>query len=123
MNITYRLERAGENLFKVDGPHHCGPSALLDTSGRIAMRWRVTMECNAKLDERGFLVDQVDIAEWMARRAEERRSTSCELTAREFAERLIGWCTEQGASVHWLEVELRSAPYAGAIAARVDLGA
>lgn len=90
---TFTIQRAGISEFVVEGDHHCGPKAELIKlpQGRkaIPVRWDVSVECEPKLDERGFLFDQAMLGVFMDRVASEPTSLSCELLARSAAERLI----------------------------------
>lgn len=60
INSTGRLtlRRGGEFTFSTDGPTHCGTESVL------TLEYLVEVECDLSLDDRGFLFDQLKIADY-----------------------------------------------------------
>lgn len=120
---TFTIQRAGISNFVVTGDHHCGPKAeliRLDYGRKaIPVRWDVSVECEPRLDERGFLFDQAMLGVFMDRVASEATTLSCELLARSAAERLIGRLEKlPQCQIKSLTLQFSPAPYAASITVR-----
>jgi hypothetical protein len=93
---TITITRRGEVNWRVTGLHHCGPSDQVRSEAvwrranqdywmpgqlhrpYIPVRYVVVVVCAPRLDERGFLFDQVTMADYMAKLADQETDLSCE---------------------------------------------
>lgn len=117
---TFTIQRAGIANFVVAGDHHCGAkSDLVKLTGgtkAIPVRWNVSVECEPRLDARGFLFDQAMLGVFMERIASEATSLSCELLAQHTAERLIARLEKlPHCTIKSLKLEFSPSPYAASI--------
>lgn len=118
---TMTIQRAGlSNFVVVAGSNHCGAAdSLVRLDGgrkAIPVRWNVSVECEPKLDQRGFLFDQAMLGVFMDRIASEPTTLSCELLARSVAERLIARLEKlPHCSIKSLRMEFSPNPYAASI--------
>jgi hypothetical protein len=118
---TMTIQRAGiSNFIITPGSNHCGPAdQLIRVEGgrkAIPVRWNVSVECEPKLDQRGFLFDQAMLGVFMDRIASEPTTLSCELLAQHAAERLIARLEKlPHCSIKSLRLEFSPNPYAASI--------
>lgn len=76
---TLTMDRQGEFKIRATGPNHCGVVEDLD------IKYRMLCECQALLDRRGFLFDQINVDNYF--KNIRRSRLSCEkLTQRCVAE-------------------------------------
>lgn len=74
----FEIVRGGFLNFKVWGPNHCGMENYLE-GGHISMKYRVCLAATGSLDEKGFLIDNMFISNWMRQAAVQGSDLSCEL--------------------------------------------
>lgn len=74
----FEITRAGFLQFKVWGPNHCGQVNYL-RGGHIPVKYEVCLQATGALDEKGFLIDNMFIANFMKAAAAAGTDLSCEL--------------------------------------------
>jgi hypothetical protein len=77
------IQRAGSVDWHVTGAYHCGVDNMIRKDGRLTTRWEVELTAAPKLDQRGLMFDQSDMAHMMEMIAREPTGLSCE--------RLVEW--------------------------------
>jgi hypothetical protein len=118
---TMTIQRAGlSNFLVVPGSNHCGPAdqlvRLANGARAIPVRWNVAVECEPQVDARGFLFDQAMLGVFVDRIAETPTALSCELLARNVAERLIARLEKlPHCKIRSLKLEFSPNPYAASI--------
>lgn len=108
----FGLTRAGEVNFFVHGEDHCGVENYLN-GGFIKMKYRVELTAATALDEKGFLIDNMFISNFMEAAAKEGTELSCELLLDKLARQLQSAMedAEPGLELHAFTMYL--APYFG----------
>lgn len=74
----FEIIRGGFLRYKVWGPNHCGMENYLE-GGKIAVKYKVRLLATGSLDEKGFLIDNMFISNWMKQAAFQGSDLSCEL--------------------------------------------
>ena len=82
------LRRDGEFWQSIKGEFHCGSAASV-VDGRVRIAYSTTTVCEASLDERGFLFDQLALDAWLQARGKIPTELSCELLCVDLAGRFI----------------------------------
>lgn len=83
----FEVVRASRVKLRVWGPNHCGMENHIH-GGCIDIRYKITLSATGALDEKGFLIDNMFIHEFMLRRADEGSDLSCELLLEDLARSL-----------------------------------
>lgn len=104
----YELRRGGKVKLKVWGPNHCGPDP--DSHGMITLRYLVELAATGKLDEKGFLIDNRFVNEWMVQRCHIGSDLSCELLCDELERQLKDAMCEAEPSLQLLSFSLTLSP-------------
>lgn len=96
------LRRGGEFVIKLQGENHCGTEKVLQ------LDYLVEVECDLSLNDRGFLFDQLKIAEYFHSLKE--TSLSCEELAMQAARDVHAIIRTENSEcrVHDLKLHLRS---------------
>lgn len=114
---TITLHRTGNIKVRVAGPNHCGAeSAVVD--GAVPVRYTVVLTLGpGGLDDRGFMVDQERLHNFMADTASEPTPwhEPCEQLAVIWGYRLLTWVSVEntGCVIQALDLTLSPAPNAG----------
>ncbi len=113
------IERSGEAGWKVYGPNHCGTADQIK-DGRLLVKHTIKITCAAKLDDRGFLIDQMGVQKWVESYANAGTNLSCEALARDIGERLMRKLERDNPSckVTALSVTLNPIPHKASITVR-----
>lgn len=104
---TLTLRRRGEFTIRTRGDAHCGIGEPTQ-----AVRYSVEVECEHKLDDRGFLFEQRNVDAFFQSLGSTKRS--CELLTEKCANTLIRMIKEENPECHIrkISVMLCPAPYA-----------
>jgi hypothetical protein len=102
----YEMTRGGVVDFRVWGETHCGPA---DTP-TVHLRWLVHFTATGDLDQKGFLIDNLFILNWMNAAAETGTDLSCELLCDDLERRLKLAMCEAEPSLKLLMFELELEP-------------
>ena len=102
---TLTMNRQGEFSILTTGDSHCGTL----TNQNISIRYAVTCECEAFLDPRGFLFEQVNVDNFF--RGMKRTTLSCEKLTISCATRLVSMIRRDNPSCKIRSIELKLSPY------------
>lgn len=120
---TLTLRREGRFVQRVEGDHHCGPKALLDTTDEghkvIAVTYKLTVACGPTLDHRGFLFDQAMVDAWFTRQGTRATSLSCEAYCISLANKFMDKLAKDAphCDLRGVTLELSPAPHQASISA------
>lgn len=107
MNIkkTLEMDRSGEFDIKTYGNNHCG------TDDAFKIRYHLKCLCSSKLDQRGFLFDQLNIQQFFE--SIQKTSLSCEQLTEVCLEQLLEHIMVEnpGCQIFRMELALSPAPY------------
>lgn len=112
------LQRTGEVFWRVQGHNHCG---VLTSDGHWT-RYTVSMVCRPETDKRGFLVDQLEVHEFVRVYASARRKVSCEKSCINLAKALMKFlrANARHCKVLTLSLTLSPEPYLAAMTAEME---
>lgn len=104
-----RLVRGGEFGIQTYGDNHCG------TTDAFKIRYHLTCECGNKLDNRGFLFDQINIQNFFESIG--RTQLSCELLTIKCLEQLLGHILAENPTcqIYKMELTLSPEPFAASL--------
>lgn len=117
--LNLSITREGDVQWRVTGPNHCGPKAML-REGRMPVKYSMTVVCKPRLDDRGFLFDQAMVDVWMRRQADAMTALSCEALVVDVAQRLMAKIERDvpECEVIGLRLTLSPAPHQAGVTAR-----
>lgn len=118
------IDRMGDMKIRVTpGSNHCGAADGVRPDGTINLRYALRVRCAPQTDERGFLFDQAAVDRWLRAVAEEKpTSLSCELLARDLAERFMSKLVRERPTCALQYVSLRLAPFPYKAGVTVEYG-
>lgn len=96
------MDRAGEFHVWAHGPNHCG------TDNNLTVKYKMTCECTAKTNARGFLFDQINIDNYF--KAITKTKLSCERLTMKCLKDLISLIRKENPSCKILRMDLTLSP-------------
>lgn len=96
-------------MFNVSGPNHCGMENFLH-GGQIPVKYKICLQATGALDEKGFLIDNMFISNFMEAAAHRGTTLSCELLLEELANQLASEMKQAEPSLHVLAFTVELSP-------------
>jgi hypothetical protein len=108
--------REGDFQMISTGENRCG------TVDRFDVKYRVDVVTDKQLDERGFIVDQLDIHNMFVERFTRVKDMSCERVVQAMVAATVELVLQQNprTNLHWVRVELVPFPFKAGISSKVS---
>ena len=102
---TLTMNRQGEFTILTTGNSHCGTM----TNQQLPIRYTMICECEATLDPRGFLFEQVNVDNFFKQM--KRTRLSCEKLTISCCKKLVSMIRRDNPSCQIRSIELKLSPY------------